>query len=375
MRKLSRKQIWIIVAVSVTVALAITFTALALSGVFNRDKGDGNPDEPPVNTTRYYTVSFAYPDGMSENDKASLSLPDSITLEEGSLLYTVPAPERLGYILGGWYYDSAMTKLVSVEDTLTENIVLYPRMLQSAGDDVSVDQRPSFASALDVGEEFSIIVKAKNVETLKKALFINAVSEGNVQKEADITDNGDGTFTVTPLGGFTAGGTYQLKALDRFDEAVTEEEYIQFVQDGETLPTNVQYFNVTVKREEYDSMRVDDHVQFVPLSATEGFDMDGTGLVSLTVGDNGIGTEQNKASGSFTYNGAALSVNDIIAIYDGELNEDNTVKSGNVSYVKITAVSGKNYSYVIPGINEILFIPDVLPIPESADLDAVKTVI
>lgn len=372
MKQLSRKSKIIILTVSIVAVLAVIATVILVCSILSsKDQSKEDPD----NVTRYYEVSFQYPSNVSESEKAEISLPDSVTLAEGSLLYVVPIPERQGYIFSGWYYDGALTQLVSVEDTLTQNTVLYPLMTEGIGEDQTVDQQPMFVSALEVGEDYGITVKAKDEETLKKALFINAVSEGNVQKAAVATDNGDGTFTVVPEGGFVAGGTYQIKALDRFDQNVDEADYILFVQNGEVLSPNVKYFNVTVKREEYDRMRVDDHVQFVPLTATEGFDMDGTGLVSLTVGDNGIGTEQNKASGSFTYNGAALSVDDVVAIYDGELNEDNTVKSGNISYVKITAVSGKNYSYVIPGVEEILFIPDVLPIPESADLDASESVI
>ena len=387
MKHMSKKSIVLLSAISIILVIAVVMGALFASGIFSsKDDPDASDDVSQAtdkenekeneNTDKYFKIDFKHPDSMSADDKAATALPESVTLEKGSLLYTVPYPEREGYIFGGWYYDGALTDLVSAEDTLLQNTVLYPLMIESMGNDTSVEQRPMFTSALNVDTDYAVTVKAKDEQTISNALFINAVSEGNVQKSAAIAPNGDGTFTVTPEGGFVAGGTYQFKALDRFDDTVAEEDYILFVENGEVLSANVKYFNVTVSGEEFDNLRMDSDLKYLPVGETEGFSFDGTGMITLSVGSDGVSALPNEAVGNFTYEGKMLFAGDVVAIYSGTLNTDGTVKDGEeISYVKITDVSENVYTYKIASPDEVIFLPDILPIVSDADLDPTDSII
>ena len=84
---------------------------------------------------------------------------------------------------------------------------------------------------------------------------------------------------------------------------------------------------------------------------------------------------ENKYEGSFTYLGSGIDAGDTVAIYSGirpDMRTKDTVGTsadGEVVYVKITAKSGNLYSYRTADVEDVLFIPDILPLPSDADED------
>ena len=319
--------------------------------------------------TNYCKVTFAYPDQMDDALKESLEMEPYVMVEKGSLVYTLVMPDAAGYIFGGWYYDSALTELVAAEETVEGDMTLYPYLFKSEEGDEVVYQ-PNFTSALDVSaEEYYVTIIAKDEATLRNALFIHSVGEGDVKREPVITDNGDGTFKVVPEGGFIEGGTYQFKALDRIDESIPAEDYIHFAENGEDLGASVQFYNVTVAKAEYDELRLNDEIKFISIDGIEGFSFEDTALIDLNLTGKNITAEENNAAGSFEYHGSDISVGDIIAIHDGVVDAEkpNAENCEHVSYVRITGIDGNRYSYEIPDIDEVLFTPEVLPIPKEAD--------
>jgi hypothetical protein len=75
--------------------------------------------------------------------------------------------------------------------------------------------------------------------------------------------------------------------------------------------------------------------------------------------------------GTFEYPGM-LPVGAKLVVYQGvsPLERDLTTDNeGAVAYITITAVNGSVYSYERSNTEEVLFVPDVLPVPIDADLD------
>ena len=70
-----------------------------------------------------------------------------------------------------------------------------------------------------------------------------------------------------------------------------------------------------------------------------------------------------------------VQVGDIVCIYEGALpseRDQNTPKDqlGDMAFLEITAVNGSTYTYQSADTEDVLFMPDVLPMPETADTDS-----
>lgn len=322
-----------------------------------------------TDASEYCKVTFAYPDAMTDELKESISMEGSVTVEKGTLMYTLPLPTAMGYIFGGWFYDSALTQLVASEETVTEDITLYPYLFECEAED-EVIYTPNFTAALEVSaRDYFVTIAAKDEETLRTALFIHSVTEGDVEREPVITDNGDGTYNVVPEGGFIEGGTYQFKALDRLDESIPVEDYIRFVENGEVLGASVQFYNVTVAKEQYNKLRLNDEIKYISIDKVEGFSFEDTALIEFELSGETVSAEENNATGSFIYQGTDLNIGDIVAIHDGIVDEENpsVEHCDHASYVRITGIDANRYNYETPGVEEVIFIPEVLPVPKGVE--------
>ena len=93
----------------------------------------------------------------------------------------------------------------------------------------------------------------------------------------------------------------------------------------------------------------------------------------MTVGQDGtISQEAVKTTGSFTYSDSTLNVGDKIAVYDGDVVpqlDGSVISDDDVSFFEITSAKGNEYSYRGMAAEEILFVPDVLPVNVADDKD------
>jgi len=120
-------------------------------------------------------------------------------------------------------------------------------------------------------------------------------------------------------------------------------------------------------------------IKYLPLNKVSNIVNDGQSVSTLDIslyqtdGENVTVTELSK--GTFKYTGdTTVKVGDIVCVYEGEIptnRDENTPKSelGDMAYLEITAVSGNTYTYESAEAEEVLFTPDVLPMPEAADTD------
>lgn len=93
----------------------------------------------------------------------------------------------------------------------------------------------------------------------------------------------------------------------------------------------------------------------------------------MTVGQDGtISQEAVKTTGSFTYSDSTLNAGDKIAVYDGDVVpqlDGSAISDDDVSFFEITSAKENEYSYRGMAAEEILFVPDVLPVNVADDKD------
>ena len=348
------------------------------NGGSNGGSGNGSSGGDNTDVKVYRKVTFAYPDNMSEEDKKATKLPEAQLVDSGELVYSMPLPARDGYVFAGWYYDSDLALLAGTDDVIKKNITLYPKMVKST-DPTAKEGSLNYVSALDAETSHEITVKAPTLEAVKNGLLLTLVSDGNTSVPFTVDDNGDGTYTVLPNGGLKAGKTYQLSAIDR-EQTVSQDgivpaddDYVLFIHDGEVQKKEIRFYNIFTTREEESNLKIDDDVKFIKTDKISGFDMEeATGLytISLSKTDGSIAMKDNSATGVFTYSGNDISVGDVIALHDGKIDtEENTVVDGDVAYVEITSVEGNKYFYKSAKAEDVVFLPDVLPVPKHADKD------
>ena len=347
------------------------------NGNSNGNSNGGSSDNNDADVTVYRKVTFAYPDTMSAEDKKMTKLPSEQLVDSGELVYSMPLPVREGYVFAGWYYDSDLAILAGTEDVISKNITLYPKMVESTAVEEG-EGSLNYVSALDVDISHEITVKAKSEKAVNDSLVLTSVSDGNSAVPFSVTDNGDGTYTVLPSGGLKAGKTYQLSAIDRekgvnADGVVpADDEYVLFIHDGEVQKKEIRFYNIFTERKEESNLKIDDEVKFVDLDKVSGFDMEqATGLYTVSLSETGnVAMRNNSASGSFTYAGSDIAVGDVIALHNGTINkEENTITDGDVAYIEITDKKGTQYYYKSADAADVVFLPDVLPVPKHADKD------
>ena len=329
------------------------------------DDDEEDEEDQGGTTTKYHKITFANP---ADSTYAPSSMPDSTMVEAGTLIYNLPLPERNNHVFCGWFYDEDLTQLVATTETVTADKTLYPKMVARTGGEEEVwpEYALNYISAQNVDPDFTIQVQALSEQQIRDNLTFGAFSAQDGKIDYDIVAEGNGIYTLKPAGGLEPGGTYQVVANDRDrdpvfrdDGTMVEQDYVLFVCNGEVMPSAVQYYNITVAVEEHSNMRIDNDVIFLPFAQVSGIVLEDAML--YTMSEDGF--EINDTTDTFTYEGNALSVGDVVAIYDGILNEETGEVDGELAYVKITKIEGNTYTYGLPGLEEVLFTALTLPVP------------
>ena len=171
-------------------------------------------------------------------------------------------------------------------------------------------------------------------------------------------------------GGWAEGGTYKV---------VLEDSSLYF--DG-TAPS-VREYHFTVKAGTPAlEWHLRDEVVAIPAGDITAATQDGAAVAALNmpvVTFDGSGTTADDVSGgtgTFVY-GGELEIGSTVAIYEGAAPEDRLAvgttdaNTGDVSYVKITGVNKttNTYSYQSAAVEDVLFVPDVLPVKAKCKED------
>ena len=305
-----------------------------------------------------FTVKFETGDGTKIDDQIIL---------EGTLISTLQKPYWAEHIFVGWCYDAELKQPVESDDTVTGNMTLYANWLEQVSLD-TVDA-VNFASAVDVSTDFAITVLSSDpdmtADDVLAALDADDLTDPNA-KDIITVSGTTGAFTVKGNGGFKEGYSYRIALLS--DKLTFKDE-----------DASARQYNFTVHRDDVMNLTMQSDIKYLPLSKVSNIVNNGQSVASLDIalyqtdGENVTVTELSK--GTFKYTGdTAVKVGDIVCVYEGEIptnRDENTPKSelGDMAYLEITAVSGNTYTYENAEAEEVLFTPDVLPMPEAADTD------
>ncbi|MCQ4838853.1 InlB B-repeat-containing protein [Neglectibacter timonensis] len=332
----------------------------------------GHPSEG--GSTTYYAVTFETKGG---SELSPQSLPS------GTALGNLPSPYKAGEIFLGWYYDEELNQAVASSDRLTGSLTLYAKY-EKAGE-IQENGSARFTAAMDVEPGFTIAVKSAESQSAEAVKALITAKNLSTDTEGDIVtvkgENGSFTISSADKSGFEPGSAYKLTLND---------DDLTF--DGQ--PASVREYNFTVKREdEAMDLVLSEGLKYIPAGNISDVTEDGESVESLdaallTVGKNEDGTTEaikKKITGTFQYSGGeTLKEGDTVAVYegmhpdrrkpDGQTNalddaDANPEKNAAISYVKITKIESGACSYESAEVDDVLFTPDVLPVPEDADLD------
>ena len=337
--------------------------------------GDGVIDAKDVNLIRryiaggygvelqpcvLYTVKFETGGGTAYED---MSVPQGTVISSFT-----KNPYWAEHLFMGWCYDAALTQPVGSDDVVTKDMTLYANYLEQAP--LETLETPSFASAEDVNTNFSITVvstdPAMTAQEVYAAISATDLTDPDASGIINVTGS-NGTYTITGVGGFDAGGTYRISL---------NSDKLSFKDQ----PESARDFNFTVHRDEVMNLGVNAAAKYIPLGQVSNITNNGQSVTTLDIslyevnGDKISMTELT--TGTFTYTGTtSVQVGDIVCIYEGALPSErnqNTPKDqlGDMAFLEITAVNGSTYTYESAEVEEVLFMPEVLPMPEAADTDS-----
>lgn len=336
---------------------------------------DGNVDAKDVTNVRRYiaggysielkrglerfTVKFETGGGTKIEDKIVL---------EGTLISTLKKPSWAEHIFVGWCYDAELKKPVASTDKVTKNMTLYANWLEQAPLD-SIET-VNFASAVDVEPDFSITVLSSDMEMTAEDVLslISADDLTNPDEKNIISVSGTtGAFTIKAKNGFKEGASYRISLAS--DKLTFKDQ-----------PESAREFNFTIHRDEVMNLTMQGDIKYLPLNKVSNIVNNGQGVETLNISLYETDGETVKVTelseGSFSYiGGITVSVGDVICIYDGEIPTNRTKDTpkdqmGDMAYLEITGIEGNTYTYVSADAEDVIFTPDVLPVPQSADTDS-----
>lgn len=313
-----------------------------------------------------HTITLYLPDGTTSTFTQTTS---------ALSLANLPTPSVAGKAFVGWYYDESYNKAVADGDPLSENLSLYAKMVDY--DAIEGVETPTYAGATDVETNFEIIIKSNSSETdLTDKIKMIGTEQPTSEVDADgntilvvgsVRNNNDGTYTVAPpTDGWAEGGTYKV---------VLEDNSLYF--NGEAPSVREYHFTVEAG-DPVLNWHLREEVKSIPATAIGNATQNGKRVKALSMpvaalGSGGTAMDAvSDSTGTFVYNGD-LAVGDTVAIYEGTEPEKRVAvgttdaNTGDVSYVKITGVNKttNTYSYQSAAVEDVLFVPDVLPVKAS----------
>lgn len=313
---------------------------------------NGSHSSSGGSATTSYLVEFALGDNRTDT---AISMPESKTYPAGTPISQLPTPVKAGMVFLGWYYDKALTKGAEAADTVDRSMTLYAKV--AAGEEVSAIETPNYVTqdGVSAGKYTFTLTGVEDAKDAKDAFKFVNITGGNMAVNCTV----NGKSVTADL---EAGQTYQVELTD--DKA-------RFALDGygaEQLAA-IRYLNILTAKGEVKNAQLNTSVQQVDVSKTEGLS-DAVFKGLYQVDNSGIAT-QNAESGTFTYKDSKLQIGDVLAVKDGNVNlSDVTSTEGDVAYIKITAVhTNDNYSYEMADVEDVLFMPDVLPVQDGWDKD------
>lgn len=312
-----------------------------------------------------------YADDKDEQGRATEL--DNSVYEAGTKLSDLPVPGKAGSTFLGWCYDADCTDYVASTDRLLSDVVLYASWVD--GQELKTVSIDTYARSYDVdANDFTITVTDKSgrltKEEVKNKVSVKNVSDSSENTSIDITagsvlDDGAYTFIIKCNGTWQEGCGYRLELSD---------DRLYFTGYDQTI----REYDFTVYKPDVTNVNLRDDIKYIKSGSlsnlyVNGEKADRISVTVMTVGQDGtISQEAVKTTGSFTYSDSTLNAGDKIAVYDGDVVpqlDGSAISDDDVSFFEITSAKGNEYSYRGMAAEEILFVPDVLPVNVADDKD------
>ena len=203
----------------------------------DKSSNDSDDDSGGGDSTNTYAVRFY------DGDR----LIDTLYAKKDEPLGAVPAVEKTSRpdgVFEGWYTDKSFTTPFYPDNAVSGNTSVYAKYTQLPGEELTVT---SFAQ-VDLGTDAGFTV----VGSGNTGAIILTPKDGSDPVELSIT--GGSPYTVTAVGGFKPGASYEL----------TLPEGMNFVgPSGETLPDTVRTASFTIEKEAVANLQTSDEVRYV----------------------------------------------------------------------------------------------------------------
>ena len=286
--------------------------------------------------------------------------------QAGTVLKDLPAPVKKSSTFLGWCYDEACTRYVDSKDRLLSDVTLYASYADNQPmEEVSM---ATYARANDVAADFTIPVTdtsaAMTPDQVRKNFTIKNVTDSSETVTVDVTEGADHTFTISNPNGWTPGAAYKLEL---------QEKALYFTGFDPTI----RVYDFTVYREEVKNVELNKEIKYIHKKELSNLTVNGkkveeVSIAAMTIGTDGSLTEEGSdTTGTFTYK-KQLEVGDQVAIYSGDVIPTMDMSSGDnsdVSFIEITGADGDKYTYRGSRPEDVLFMPDVLPLSMDKDQD------
>ena len=286
--------------------------------------------------------------------------------QAGTVLKNLPAPVKKSSTFLGWCYDEACTRYVDSKDRLLSDVTLYASYADNQPmEEVSM---ATYARANDVAADFTIPVTDTSVamtpDQVRKNFTIKNVTDSSETVTVDVTEGADHTFTISNPNGWTPGAAYKLEL---------QEKALYFTGFDPTI----RVYDFTVYREEVKNVELNKEIKYIHKKELSNLTVnekkvEEVSIAAMTIGTDGSLTEEGSdTTGTFTYK-KQLEVGDQVAIYSGDVIPTMDMSSGDnsdVSFIEITGADGDKYTYRGSRPEDVLFMPDVLPLSMDKDQD------
>ena len=286
--------------------------------------------------------------------------------QAGTVLKDLPAPVKKSSTFLGWCYDEACTRYVDSKDRLLSDVTLYASYADNQPmEEVSM---ATYARANDVAADFTIPVTdtsaAMTPDQVRKNFTIKNVTDSSETVTVDVTEGADHTFTISNPNGWTPGAAYKLEL---------QKKALYFTGFDPTI----RVYDFTVYREEVKNVELNKEIKYIHKKELSNLTVNGkkveeVSIAAMTIGTDGSLTEEGSdTTGTFTYK-KQLEVGDQVAIYSGDVIPTMDMSSGDnsdVSFIEITGADGDKYTYRGSRPEDVLFMPDVLPLSMDKDQD------
>lgn len=318
-----------------------------------------------------YTITYETNGGLQDDPDApgSLIAIEPQILTPGTMLDELPVAIKSGYTFIGWCYDEACTKYVDTRDRLLSNITVYASYVKNQEQESHV--MASFARAIDVdGDSFTIRVTDESgtltAEQIRAACNLKNLSDFDEDVTIVISATGNHTYTISKANGWKKGSSYKLEL---------QNDNLYFTGYDKTI----REYEIAIYKEEVKNAELKHNIKYISINELSDLTVNGKSVSSVSVStmtigmDGNVQSEGSSTKGSFVYKGNALQIGDQIAVYEGDvlpnIGAASASSDADLSFFEITGADGYTYTYCGSDAEDVLFMPEVLPLQKDKDQD------